>query len=181
MHFLGHHLRVRRHPISGRLLPRLVIPKERSQRLRHKIADLFDISTTNERLADRLRLLNPLLLGWGSFYRHAWGAKRVFAFTDNHVWWTILRWLHKKHPDTPMRDLAKQYGWHQARAGGHCGGGTVGWFLLSLTAIRVRPYLPGRDPGSRLCVNIEGEPGAYRKAHAGFGEGHPETPVLAGW
>jgi NAD(P)-dependent dehydrogenase (short-subunit alcohol dehydrogenase family) len=24
-------------------------------------------------------------------------------------------------------------------------------------------------------VNIEGEPGAYRKAHAGFGEGHPET------
>jgi hypothetical protein len=24
-------------------------------------------------------------------------------------------------------------------------------------------------------VNIEGEPGAYRKAHAGFGEGHPKT------
>ena len=98
MRFLGHDLRVRRHPISGRLLPRLVISKERSQRLRRKIADLFDVSTKNERLADRLRLLNPLLLGWASFYRHAWGAKRVFAFTDNHVWWTILRWLHRSIP-----------------------------------------------------------------------------------
>lgn len=146
MHFLGHHLRVRRHPISGRLLPRLVIPKERSQRLRHKIADLFDISTTNERLADRLRLLNPLLLGWASFYRHAWGAKRVFAFTDNHVWWTILRWLHKKHPDTPMRDLAKQYGWHRPRRR------ALRWrddgVVPALqTAVRVRPYYPGWDPG----------------------------------
>ena len=30
-------------------------------------------------------------------------------------------------------------------------------------------------------MNIDGEPGAYRKVHAGFGEGHPETPALAGW
>jgi hypothetical protein len=83
-----------------------VPPKERSTRLRQKIAALFDISTTNERLADRLRLLNPLLLGWASCYRHASGAKRVFAFTDNHVWWTILRWLHKKHPESPAVRLA---------------------------------------------------------------------------
>ena len=96
MRFLGHHLRVRRHPAKGTLLPRLVIPKDRSQRLRRKITTLFNVSTKNERLADRLRLLNPLLLGWASFYRHAWGAKRVFASHDNHVWWTILRWLRKK-------------------------------------------------------------------------------------
>ena len=146
MRFLGHHLRVRRHPLSGRLLPRLVIPKERSKRLRRKIAVLFDVSTKNERLADRLRMLNPLLLGWANFYRHAWGAKRVFAFTDHHVWWTILRWLHKKHPDTPMRDLAKQYGWHRARRR------TLRWHDGDVvpelqSAVRVRPYYPGCDPG----------------------------------
>lgn len=31
-------------------------------------------------------------------------------------------------------------------------------------------------------MNIEGEPGAYRKVHAGFGEEHPETAcVSTGW
>ena len=30
-------------------------------------------------------------------------------------------------------------------------------------------------PRPELCVNIDGEPVAYRKVHAGFGEGHPET------
>jgi RNA-directed DNA polymerase len=145
MHFLSHHLRVRRHPTTGRLLPRLVIPKERSQRLRRKVADLFDVSTKNERLADRLRMLNPLLLGWASFYRHAWGAKRVFTFNDNHVWWTILRWLRKKHPNTPMRVIATQYGWHRPRRR------ALRWrddgVVPALqSTVRVVPYFAGSDP-----------------------------------
>jgi Caspase domain len=45
MRFLGHHLRVRRHPTSGRLLLHLLIPKERSQQLRRKVKALFDVST----------------------------------------------------------------------------------------------------------------------------------------
>ena len=146
MRFLGHHLRVRLHPVKGRLLPRLVIPKDRSQHLRRKITTLFHVSTKNERLADRLRLLNPLLLGWASFYRHAWGAKRIFTSTDNHVWWTILRWLHKKHPNTSMRDLATQYGWHRPRQR------ALRWrddgVVPALqSAVRVAPYLVGSDPG----------------------------------
>jgi RNA-directed DNA polymerase len=146
MRFLGHHLRVRRHPLKGTLLPRLVIPKDRSQLLRRKITTLFNVSTKNERLADRLRLLNPLLLGWASFYRHAWGAKRIFASHDNHVWWTILRWLHKKHPKTPVRVLAKQYGWHRPRRR------ALRWrddgVVPALqSAVRVARYLVGSDPG----------------------------------
>ena len=146
MRFLGHHLRDRRHPTSGRLLPRLVIPKDRSQHLRRQIKGLFASSTTNDRLAERLQRLNPVLLGWANFYRHAWGAKHVFGFTDHYVWWTILRWLHKKHPNTPMRALAKQYGWRKPR------GRTLRWqdggiSPAQQTAIRVRPYMAGIDPG----------------------------------
>jgi hypothetical protein len=40
---------------------------------------------------------------------------------------------------------------------------------------RVVGARPGFGSRSSQCVNIEGEPGACRKAHAGFGEGHPET------
>jgi RNA-directed DNA polymerase len=105
MRFLGHHLRVRRRPTTRRLVPRLVIPKDRSVRLRQTITGIFDRKTLCESLESRLRLLNPVLRGWGNFYRHAWGAKRIFAAIDHHVWWTILRWLRKKHPDTRRRDL----------------------------------------------------------------------------
>src|SRR5712672_1081786 len=42
MRFLGHHLRVRPRPSTRLLAPRLVIPKERSVRLRRNIADIFD-------------------------------------------------------------------------------------------------------------------------------------------
>ena len=115
MRFLGHHLRVKRHPRKRTLVPRLVIPKERSQRLRRTIKQLFNHRTTSQTLKQQLLRLNPVLRGWGNFYRHAWGAKRIFASMDHYVWWTIYRWLHKKHPQIRMRELAKRYGWHKPR------------------------------------------------------------------
>jgi RNA-directed DNA polymerase len=178
MRFLGHHMRVRRHPTSGRLLPRLVIPKERSTRLRHKIKDLFAMSTTNDGLENRLRQLNPLLLGWASFYRHAWGAKRVFAFTDNHVWWTILQWLHKKHPGTSMQALAQQYGSHRPRrralrwrGGGPC---------PSVSSVRVRPYYAGSDPGPPTR-EIRGRARCISKGARRVRRGASENPSFTSW
>jgi RNA-directed DNA polymerase len=146
MRFLGHHLSVRRHPRHRRLVPRLVIPKDRSQRLRRSIALIFDRSTVTETLENRLKCLNPLLRGWANFYRHAWGAKRVFTGIDNYVWWTIQRWLVKKHPATPMNQIAKQYGWHKPRqrALRWRDGDTV---PVPLAAIRVVRYYQGTDPG----------------------------------
>jgi hypothetical protein len=124
----------------------LVIPKDRINRLRRNIQQLFDRRTITQTLENRLQLLNPLLRGWGNFYRHAWGAKRVFAAIDHYVWWTILRWLRKKHPDTRMRDLAKQYGYHRPRRR------TLHWrdgdtVPVPLAAIRVRCHYAGNDPG----------------------------------
>ena len=146
MRFLGHHLRVRPRPSTRRLVPRLVVPKDRSVRLRRTIAAIFDRSTVNETLESRLRLLNPVLSGWGNFYRHAWGAKRVFAAIDHHVWWTILRWLRKKHPRVSVRALRKQYGWHRPRQR------TLRWSAggvvpMPLTSLRVVRYQQGADPG----------------------------------
>lgn len=150
MRFLGHHLRVRQHPRKRTLVPRLVIPKDRSQRLRRTIKQIFDRSTVTETLEQQLQRLNPVLRGWGHFYRHAWGAKRVFASLDHYVWWTILRWLRKKHPTTRTRDLAKQYGWHKARRRSLCWrDGNVVRTMLS--ALRVSPYRLGHERGPRYA------------------------------
>ena len=90
--------------------------------------------------------LNPLLRGWAYFYRHARGAKRVFTGIDNYVWWTIQRWLVKKHPSKPLNQIAKQYGWHKPRqrALRWRYGDTV---PVPLAAVHVVPYPQGRDPG----------------------------------
>jgi group II intron reverse transcriptase/maturase len=111
LRFLGHHVRVRAHPTNGRLVCLTVIPKDRSHRLRETIKDLFRPSTLGTSLAERLRTLNPMLRGWCNFYRHAWGAKHVFSAIDYYVWWTIFRWLRKKHRRVSMRRLAVRYGW----------------------------------------------------------------------
>lgn len=113
MRFLGHHVRVREHRLTGRLVSTAVIPKDRSQRLRERIKGVFRPSTVATTLASRLRLLNPMLRGWCNFYRHAWGAKHVFAAIDHYVWWTIFRWLQKKHPRASMQRLAARYGWRR--------------------------------------------------------------------
>jgi len=113
--FLGHSIKVRRSAYRGRLHSTAVIPKERTTRLRRAIHVIFGSNTRQASLVDRLKVVNPVLRGWANFYRHAWGAKRVFAAVDHHVWLTIQRWLRKKHPKTPMRTLYKLYGWRKPR------------------------------------------------------------------
>lgn len=108
--FLGHCVRVRPHPDHGRMCSTSLIPRERSQRLRERIKALFRSDTTSQSLKERLDLLNPILRGWGHFYRHAWGAKRVFRSLDNYCWHTILRWLRKKHSRITIDLLIARYG-----------------------------------------------------------------------
>jgi RNA-directed DNA polymerase len=113
LRFLGHHVSVHRHPSKRRMVSRAVIPKDRSHHLRERIKHLFRRDTLRADLASRLRVLNPLLRGWSSFYRHAWGAKRVFNAIDHYVWWTILRWLRKKHERVHVKTLWSRYGWRK--------------------------------------------------------------------
>jgi len=131
MRFLGHHVYVRPHPAHGRLVSTNVVPRDRSQRLREVIKDLFRRKWLGQTLEDRLRRLNPLLRGWGNYYRHAWGAKRVFARLDNYVWWTIFRWLKKRHPRVSMRRLFAQYG--KRNPSGWRDGGQTCFRMASLT------------------------------------------------
>ncbi len=155
MRFLGHHICVRELPDNGGFVPRAVIPKERSKQLRRKIKNLFRRSTCSESLESRLRLANPILRGWANFYRHAWGAKRVFAANDHYVWWTIHRWFRKKYPNTRMREIYKRYGWRKPR------GRTIRWRdgdtkLVEQSPTKVRPFrLAWQKPPSFVATSTE--------------------------
>jgi group II intron reverse transcriptase/maturase len=113
MKFLGHHVCVLRHWINGPMVSATLIPKERSHRLRELVKRLFRKFTCGQTLATRLQHLNQLIRGWAYFYRHAWHAGRVFRRLDCYVWWTVLRWMRKKHQRVAMKDLKKLYGWRK--------------------------------------------------------------------
>jgi group II intron reverse transcriptase/maturase len=160
LRFLGHHVRVRLHPTHGLLVCTAVIPKDRSQRLREFIKAHFSSRTLHRDLGERLRTLNPVTRGWSQFYRHAWGAKRVFATLDHYVWWTILRWVRKKHPRIQMRQLESLYGWHKPD------GATLRWraggvSCFEMGGTRVERFRHAWLKGPDFRVNTNGEPGAY--------------------
>lgn len=159
LRFLGHHVRVRIHPTNRRLVSTSVVPRERSQRLRERIKALFRCRSTGQALAERLRELNWMLRGWAYFYRHAWGAKRVFASLDNYVWWTILRWLKKKHSGVSMDRLARRYGLRQYKGRGlrWQDGGVV---PFATATVRVRPFKLGWLKPPCYATKLCGEPGA---------------------
>jgi group II intron reverse transcriptase/maturase len=140
--FLGHHLKVRRSAFRKRQHPTAVIPKERTTRLRRAIHAIFGAGTHRYSLENRLKAVNPVLRGWANFYRHAWGAKRVFTAVDHYPWLTIRSWLKRKHQKTPMRTLNQLYGWRKPR------GRMVRWrdgttVPFPLATVRVRPFRLG--------------------------------------
>lgn len=158
LRFLGHHVRVRRHPAHRRMVSTSVIPRSRSRLFRERIKQLFRKPSTRRSLEQQLRLLNPMLRGWANFYRHAWGAKKVFGALDHYVWWTIARWLKKKHR-LSLKRLGPRYGWR--KPGTRClrwqDGGVR---LFETQAIKVEQYKLGWAGGPDYARKVDGEPGA---------------------
>ncbi len=139
LRFLGHHVRIRHDRRRRQAIVTAVVPKDRSKRLRQIIKTIFRRATIGSTLGDRIRMLNPRLRGWVGFYRHAWGAKRVFQHVDHYVWWTILRWLRKKHHHAPIARITARYGWRKP------GGIMLRWKdgttkLFEAVFVRVKPY-----------------------------------------
>jgi group II intron reverse transcriptase/maturase len=158
LRFLGHHVRARVHPGNGKFVSTVVIPKDRGHRLRERIKDLFRRSTIREPLEARLNRLNPILRGWCNFYRHAYGAKRVFSGMDYYVWWTIFRWLRKKHHPKGAKWLISKYGWRKPN------GRSVRWRagdtrVFEMQPTRVGRFLLGWQKPPRFAI-ADGEPGA---------------------
>jgi group II intron reverse transcriptase/maturase len=158
MRFLGHHVRVRRHPVKGTMVVATLIPKDASHRLREKVKDLFRRNTTALSLANRLQALNPLLAGWSSFYRHAWGAKRVFSSLDSFVWWTIARWLRRKYDRASWAALARQHGWWGPRGGLNWQDNAIRPFVMARR--RVQPFRLCWLKTPSFAYSTHGEPDA---------------------
>jgi RNA-directed DNA polymerase len=159
MRFLGHWVGVRPHQRTGELVSLIGIPKDRTHLLRERIKDLFRNDSTGKPLEARLQLLNPTVRGWAYFYRHAFRAYRIFSDIDHYTWWTIKRWLQKKHDKVSMKEIANRYGWRKP------GRATLRWrdgetTRFEMTSVKVGPYMMGWQTRPDFAQSTYGEPGA---------------------
>lgn len=94
--FLGHRVRYKWHPRFG-LMPRIEIPNDKRADIRYKVKQMTTRSTIGWSLSHLLQKLNPILRGWGNYFRFCTGASAIFASIDWYVGDRIWRWLMKKH------------------------------------------------------------------------------------
>lgn len=104
--FLGH--RIRRMPWKGKLVAWTYPSKKSLEAIKRKVKDLTTRSTTNLSLRQLLTHLNPVLRGWGTYFRYD-ASKRTLAYVDNFAWWRVFRWLRKKHPKRTWKYLRTRY------------------------------------------------------------------------
>ena len=137
--FLGHRVRHKWHPKFG-VMPRVEIPKARRADLRYVVKQLTKRSTTARSLLHLLRKLNPILRGWGNYYRFCTGASQIFASLDYYVGDRIWRWLMKKHKGLKRKrtTLSRQPSWKRPSRKLWRTGQTEQFLLASLKVERFR-------------------------------------------
>lgn len=106
--FLGHRVYLRWDDRWG-YWPRIEIPREKAQDMRYRIKQMTARGHLHLELRDVIDALNPVLLGWGRFYQHCYGAKTIFNRIDHYAWDRLRRWLRKKHFTTSSREILRRY------------------------------------------------------------------------
>lgn len=63
-----------------------------------------------------IRLLNPMITGWGNYYKH--GATRdAFHWADNQIFNALWQWAKRRHSKKGKRCVANKY-WHVSKGNG---------------------------------------------------------------
>jgi hypothetical protein len=52
--------------------------------------------------------LNPLIRGWANYFRHG-ASKRTFDRLDYHVFWQLVRWANRRHPNKSANWKRRKY------------------------------------------------------------------------
>ncbi len=105
--FLG--FRIRRHQKRGAAKRHVYTYPSRAAvaAVKAKVRALTQ-GATNQSLAILLRRLNPVLRGWSNYFRHG-ASSKTFAYLGAFSWRRVWRWLCKKHPRRPRKELVRRY------------------------------------------------------------------------
>lgn len=114
--FLGHRVRMKWDDRYG-YSPRIEIPKQKVSDVRYRIKQLTTRRTLTWSLTRLLRKMNPILRGWGHFYRFCTGAKNILCSVDWYARDRLWRWMAKKYPKAGAHEIMR----YRKRSSAHKG------------------------------------------------------------
>jgi len=94
--FLGYRV-IRELGTKGKMVPKVLVPKEAMDRLRHKIREMLAPSTTKESIGVKIMHLNWLTRGWCEYYRSTSSPSWVFREMSAELFWDFAHWLGRKY------------------------------------------------------------------------------------
>jgi RNA-directed DNA polymerase len=99
--FLG--FSVKRH--NGKLL--IKPAKANTARFIEKIRQVIK-SNKSAKTCDLIDQLNPIIRGWGYFYRHV-ASGRIFHSLDHKIWQATWQWANRRHPNKGKYWVRRKY------------------------------------------------------------------------
>jgi RNA-directed DNA polymerase len=103
--FLG--MRIVRRPRGATRVIYTFVANEALASITHKVKALTGRRTRNLELSELLSALNPILRG-AAYFRYG-AVKRTFGYLGYYAWWRVMRWLRKKHPHLPWKQLRRRF------------------------------------------------------------------------
>lgn len=79
---------------------------ESLKRVKYKLRLVYKRRDSLETL---IRDLNPILRGWGNYYRISFHSAKYFTHINNYVYKSTINWLKKKHPQKSIKWLHSKY------------------------------------------------------------------------
>ena len=81
--------------------------KENIQRLKHEVRKIFK-RHRGSHLSVLIKSLNPVLRGWGNYFRFA-NASKTFSTIDQYVWQKSMRWVKRRHQHRRIMHYIERY------------------------------------------------------------------------
>ena len=80
---------------SGKLAPRIRIPRSAAKRMTKKVQAMLK-GPTNDSVNTKIQALNRIIQGWCQYYQYTSSPSDIFARMDHEVFWLMIHWLGKK-------------------------------------------------------------------------------------
>ena len=106
--FLGFHIQRHQQRGSNRRLIYTYPAKMSLNGIRAKVRAATRRQTTSLPASVTFRRLGKITRGWASYFRHG-SSSRAFAAVQHHLWWSVWRWLRKKHPNRNAAWIVHHY------------------------------------------------------------------------
>jgi RNA-directed DNA polymerase len=130
------------------------LTKPSKEKVNAKLREIRDWLKHNPSVPPQLVLakLNPILRGWGNYYRFG-VSKDVFQYFDYQVWKALYKWALRRHQNRRKKWVVRKYfkinnGWKFFAKGEDRRGNTKTGEIFQLSSIPIRRYTKVKDTAS---------------------------------